>query len=107
MVRSWGALRVLTIAAGAVGDGVDGRAGAVFAGVGAGGKMPGSALQAAKEQADAANEAKSMFLANMSHEIRTPLHAILGFAHLLRRDTALPQQVERLDFVGFGVAVAV
>jgi two-component system sensor histidine kinase/response regulator len=54
-------------------------------------------LREARQQADAANEAKSMFLANMSHEIRTPLHAILGFAHLLRRDTALPQQVERLD----------
>jgi PAS domain S-box-containing protein len=54
-------------------------------------------LLEARQQADAANEAKSMFLANMSHEIRTPLHAILGFAHLLRRDTALPQQVERLD----------
>jgi PAS domain S-box-containing protein len=54
-------------------------------------------LREARQQADAANEAKSMFLANMSHEIRTPLHAILGFVHLLRRDTALPQQVERLD----------
>jgi len=54
-------------------------------------------LQEARQLADAANQAKSMFLANMSHEIRTPLHAILGFSHLLRRDTALPQQVERLD----------
>lgn len=54
-------------------------------------------LLEARQQADAANEAKSVFLANMSHEIRTPLHAILGFVHLLRRDTALPQQVERLD----------
>lgn len=54
-------------------------------------------LREARRLADAANEAKSMFLANMSHEIRTPLHAILGFVHLLRRDTALPQQVERLD----------
>lgn len=54
-------------------------------------------LREARQQADAANEAKSVFLANMSHEIRTPLHAILGFVHLLRRDTALPQQVERLD----------
>lgn len=54
-------------------------------------------LQDARQQADAANAAKSLFLANMSHEIRTPMHAILGFAHLLRRDTALPQQVERLD----------
>lgn len=57
-------------------------------------------LQEARAQADAANAAnagKSLFLASMSHEIRTPMHAILGFVHLLRRDTALPQQVERLD----------
>lgn len=39
--------------------------------------------QAASEQAQAANRAKSVFLANMSHELRTPLNAILGFARIL------------------------
>jgi PAS domain S-box-containing protein len=37
-------------------------------------------LDAARREAEEANQAKSAFLANMSHELRTPLHGILSFA---------------------------
>ncbi|MBU2957651.1 ATP-binding protein [Paracoccus sp. 1_MG-2023] len=48
------------------------------------------ALQAAKEQAEAANTAKTRYLAGLSHEIRTPLNAIFGFAQIVEADPDIP-----------------
>ncbi len=49
------------------------------------------ALVRAKEQAEAADRAKSEFLANISHELRTPMNGAMGMLQLLA-DANLPEQ---------------
>ncbi|MFZ5730922.1 MAG: ATP-binding protein [Pseudomonadota bacterium] len=58
-----------------------------------------ASLKRARDEADAANIAKSAFLATMSHEIRTPLNGVLGMAQAMARDALPPQQQERLAVV--------
>ena len=47
-------------------------------------------LRVARDDARAANRAKSEFLAAMSHELRTPLNAVIGFSEIIRDETFGP-----------------
>jgi signal transduction histidine kinase len=64
------------------------------------GKKTELALERARDEAEAANQAKSLFLASMSHELRTPLNAILGFSRILARErNATADQQEKLFII--------
>jgi PAS domain S-box-containing protein len=63
-----------------------------------------AALEAARDQADAANRTKSRFLASMSHELRTPLNSIIGFTKQVLRNrhgTLHASEVTYLERVHF------
>lgn len=54
-------------------------------------------LSKAKEEAEAANRAKSYFLASVSHELRTPLNAIIGYGNHLKQMGMPKNQHDMVD----------
>jgi PAS domain S-box-containing protein len=59
------------------------------------------ALSRARDEAEAANRAKSAFLANTSHEIRTPLNGLVGLARLARMPDVEPGRLHHyLEQIG-------
>ncbi len=54
-----------------------------------------AALQAAKDLAEKANQAKTRYVAGITHELRTPLNSILGYAQILLKEDRVQGETRR------------
>lgn len=69
-------------------------------------ELASHAAIAAKQEAEAANMAKSSFLASMSHEIRTPINGVLGMNSIILKESTDPKILEyarNIDNAGNGL----
>ena len=58
-------------------------------------------MRKARNEAEDANQAKSIFLAQMSHELRTPLNAVNGYTYLLEQTDLAEKQKEYLHSIRY------
>jgi signal transduction histidine kinase len=56
-------------------------------------------LKLAKEDAELANQAKSIFMSRINHELRTPLNAIIGSAQILQPKFNTPEHQQDFRFI--------
>jgi signal transduction histidine kinase/PAS domain-containing protein/ActR/RegA family two-component response regulator len=54
-------------------------------------------IEAARQEAERANQAKSVFVSNMSHDLRTPLNGVMGFIDLAMQEKDQTKKQEYLQ----------
>ncbi len=59
-------------------------------------KIAETRIKDAKNEAEAANQAKSLFLATMSNELRTPLNAIISYSNILKNDSNVTRESQQV-----------